>query len=228
VWLPNTERHLEAISCPACHTPGTTRRVNLRLYEGTAARQASEKVGVPQFVKLTNWADATGSGLDGRALWSLLQEFNRGNGEGKTVLRGRLEVQTGVQAHQLGEKALALKDCDTCHKQGAASFQTVSVTMAGPDGRPLRHDASQGILNSIESVGSVGGFYAIGSTRIKLLDILLLMALGAGIFLPLAHLSVKLISERKRERDALHKSLAAIDSGSPASTDNAGSGNTPS
>ena len=98
-WRPSPAR-------PAIR-PGTTRRVNLRLYEGTAARQASEKVGVPQFVKLTNWADATGAGLDGRALWSLLQEFNRGNGEGKTVLRGRLEVQTGVQAHQLGEKALA-------------------------------------------------------------------------------------------------------------------------
>ena len=228
-WLPNTERHLEAISCPACHSPGTTRRVNLRLYEGgNAPLQAAEKVGVPTFVKMANRADAAGSGLDARALWSLLQEFNSNGSATKVVLRGRLEVQTGVQAHQLGEKALALKDCDTCHKQGAASFQAVSVTMAGPDGRPLRHDASQGVLNSIESIGSVGGFYAIGSTRIKLLDVLLLMALGAGIFLPLAHLSVKLMSERKRARDALHNTLAAIDSGSPASPANAGSGKNPS
>ncbi|HMA06750.1 MAG TPA: cytochrome c3 family protein [Ramlibacter sp.] len=202
-WLPNTERHLEAISCPACHSPGTTRRVNLRLYEGgDAPHQAAEKVGVPTFVKMANSADATGAGLDARALWSLLQEFNRGNGEGKTVLRGRLEVQTGVQAHQLGEKALAVRNCDTCHKEGAASFQSVSVTIAGPDGRPLRHEASVGVLNSIESVGSIGGFYAIGSTRIKLLDVLLVMALGAGILLPLAHLSVKLLSERRRARNA--------------------------
>jgi predicted CXXCH cytochrome family protein len=212
VWLPNTERHLEAISCPACHSPGTTRRVNLRLYEGgEAPQQAAEKVGVPTFVKLTNVADATGSGLDARALWSLLQEFNRNGSSGKTVLRGRLEVQTGVQAHLLGEKALALKNCDTCHKEGAASFQAVSVTMAGPDGRPLRHDASLGVLTSVESIGSVGGFYAIGSTRIKLLDTLLLMALGAGILLPLAHLSVKLISERKRRRQAAEAGAASAD-----------------
>jgi hypothetical protein len=197
-WLPNTERHLEAISCPACHSPGTTRRVNLRLYEGNAPQQASEKVGVPKFVKLANWADPKGSGLDARALWSLLQDFNNNGTPGKTVLRGRLEVQTGVQAHQLGEKSLALKDCDTCHREGAASFQAVTVSMAGPDGRPLRHDASEGMLNSIESVGSVGGFYAIGSNRIKLLDTLLLMALGAGIFIPLAHLTVKLLTRRSR------------------------------
>lgn len=212
-WLPNTERHLEAISCPACHSPGTTRRVNLRLYEGgDAPQQAAEKVGVPTFVKMANSADVTGAGLDARALWSLLQEFNRGN-EGKTVLRGRLEVQTGVQAHQLGEKALAVKACDTCHKEGAASFQSVSVTMAGPDGRPLRHDARLGVLNSIESVGSIGGFYAIGSTRIKLLDVLLLMALSAGILLPLAHLSVKLMSERKRRQQA--QAAAASETSEP-------------
>lgn len=207
-WLPNTERHLEAISCPACHSPGTTRRVNLRLYEGSTPHQASEKVGVPKFVKLANWADTKGSGLDARALWSLLQEFNNSGAEGKTVLRGRLEVQTGVQAHQLGEKSLALKDCDTCHREGAASFQAVTVSMAGPDGRPLRHDASKGVLNSVESIGSVSGFYAIGSTRIKLLDTLLVMALAVGILIPMAHLTAKVMSKRRRAQHE-HASASA-------------------
>ena len=199
-WLPNAKRHLEAISCPACHSPGTTRRVNLRLYEGSAPQQAG-KVGVPTFVRLASAADASGAGLDARALWSLLQEFNRnGSGTGRTVLRGRLEVQTAVQAHQLGAKALALKDCDTCHRQGAASFQSVTISMAGPDGRPLRHQGSQGLLTSVESIGSVGGFYAIGSTRIKLLDVLLLLALGAGVMVPTAHLTLKWLTRRRRAR----------------------------
>jgi hypothetical protein len=209
-WLPNTERHLEAISCPACHSPGTTRRVNLRLFEGNTPHQA-ENVGVPKFVKLANSADGTASGLDARALWSLLQEFNSNGEERKTVVRGRLEVQTGVQAHQLGERSLAVKDCDTCHRQGAASFQAVTISMAGPDGRPLRHDASKGILNSIESVGSVGGFYAIGSTRIKLLDTMLVMALAVGILIPTAHLTAKVVTRRRRARQA-HADTAAASS----------------
>lgn len=206
-WLPNTQRHLEAISCPACHSPGTTRRVNLRLYEGSAPQQAG-KVGVPRFEK-TGPAGSGSPGLDARALWSLLQEFNQDGPAVKTVVRGRLEVQTGVQAHQLGAKALALADCDTCHRRGAASFQAVTVSMAGPDGRPLRREASQGILTSIESVGSVGGFYTIGSTRIVLLDVLLLMALAAGIALPGAHLAAKLYYRRQRERKALDVAAAA-------------------
>ena len=227
-WLPNTERHLDAISCPACHSPGTTRRVNLRLYEGSAPHQAAEKVGVPKFVKMTDWADAKGAGLDARALWSLLQEFNGNGSESRTVLRGRLEVQTGAQAHQLGEKALALRDCDTCHRAGAASFQAVTVSMAGPDGRPLRHDASKGVLNSVESIGSVGGFYAIGSTRIKLLDTLLVMALAAGILIPLAHLSVKLLSRRARARHTQDSALApSAPPGRPGGPDAGAGGNTP-
>jgi hypothetical protein len=209
-WLPNTERHLEAISCPACHSPGAKRRVNLRLYDGVA--QASEKVGVPQFQKIAHAADGTGTGLDARALWSLLQEFNGNNPDSKMVLRGRLEVHSGVEAHALGAKALATRDCDTCHRAGAESFQSVSVSMAGPDGRPLRHDASKGVLTSVESVGSIGGFYAIGSTRIRVLDTLLLMALGAGILIPLLHLSVKLTTRRARARQQPAAPADATDS----------------
>lgn len=216
-WLPNTERHLEAISCPACHSPGTTRRVNLRLYEGGAApQQAAEKVGVPQFVKLAATADPKGAGLDGRALWSLLKEFNLNGSETRTLVRGRLEVQTGIESHALGEKAQALKDCATCHRQGAASFQSVTISMAGPDGRPLRHDASTGILNSVESIGSVGGFYAIGSTRIKLLDVMLVMAVAAGVLLPGAHLTVKLLTARRRKAAAAAAAAAASETQEPA------------
>lgn len=67
-WLPNTERHLEAISCAACHSPDAKRRVNLRLYDGASHQQASEKVGVPQFKKIAHVADDKEIGLDGRAL----------------------------------------------------------------------------------------------------------------------------------------------------------------
>jgi uncharacterized protein YbaR (Trm112 family) len=205
-WLPNAQRHLEAISCPACHSPGTTRRVNLRLYEGGAPQQGG-KLGVPTFIRLTDAAGANG-GLDARALWSLLQEFNRDGTPARTVLRGRLEVQTGVQAHQLAAKALALRDCDTCHRDGAASFQSVAVSMVGPDGRPLRREATKGVLTSIESVGAIGGFYTIGSSRIKLLDALLLLSLAAGICLPGAHLAMKLYF-RRRQRERLAQAAGA-------------------
>ncbi|MBI5279033.1 MAG: hypothetical protein HY854_21540 [Burkholderiales bacterium] len=198
-WLPNSARHLEAIACAACHAPGATRRVDLRLFEAAPGGKAVEKVGVPQFVNFTSTAGT--AGLDGRALWSLLQDLNRDPAESRTFVRGRLEVANGVQSHSLA-KGKALKDCATCHKPGAAAFQGVTISMVGADGRPVRQAASAGILGSLESLGSVGGFYAIGSTRIKVLDWLLVMAVGAGIALPGAHLAAKLVTARRRARAA--------------------------
>jgi hypothetical protein len=199
-WLPNAERHFEAISCPACHAPTAQRRVNLRLYDGAGKQQVSEKTGVPQFERLARAADAKGMGLDERALWSLLNEFNRGGVDGQTTLRGRLEVRSGVQAHQLSEKSEAIKDCNTCHKAGAEPFQSVSVTIAGPDGRPLRHGIQKEVLNSLTAMESVRGFYAIGSTRIKLLDSLLVVVLLGSLSVPIGHMTIRRLFRSVRER----------------------------
>ena len=209
-WLPNAERHFEAISCPVCHVPTAQRRVNLRLYDSVTKRQVSEKLGVPQFEKRTNAADANDVGLDERALWSLLKEFNQDDAANKTILRGRLEVRSGVEAHQLSEKSKAIKDCDTCHKEGAEAFQSVTLTIAGPDGRPLRHGVQKEVLNSLVSMESVRGFYAIGGTRIKQLDTLLVLVLLASVGGPFAHLTIKWLSRKIRAKHVAE--LAAANS----------------
>ena len=211
-WLPNTGLHFEAISCPACHAPAAHRRVNLRLYDGPAAakKQISEKRGVPQFVESARAADANNLGLDERALLSLLKEFNQDGDNSKAVLRGRLEVRTGVEAHQLSDKSKAIKDCDTCHRAGAEAFQSVSLTIAGADGRPLRHGVQKEVLTSLQSMESVRGFYAIGSTRIKLLDTLLILVVLGSIGGPLAHMTTKWLFKRFREKQAAEQRAAEL------------------
>jgi hypothetical protein len=200
VWLPNAERHFAAISCPACHNPDAQRRVNLRLYDDVSHQQMSEKTGVPQFNQRTDASDANHLGLNERALFSLLKEFNQGGSNAKTVLHGRLEVISGVQAHQISAKSRAIKDCNFCHKEGATPFQSVTLTIAGPDGRPLRHGVQKDVLSSLQSIDSVRGFYAIGSTRIKLLDILLVLVFFGALSVPIVHMTVKRLFKRMRER----------------------------
>jgi hypothetical protein len=56
------------------------------------------------------------------------------------------------------------------------------------------------VLNSLLSVESIRGFYVIGSTRIKLLDTLLIMVVLGSIGGPLAHMAVKRFFKKHREQ----------------------------
>jgi predicted CXXCH cytochrome family protein len=200
-WLPNAERHFEAVSCPACHVPGAKRKVDLRLFSNDKQQRITEQAGVPQFIGRARSADGKEKGLSALELQDLLREFNpAGTDQSKTTLRGRLEVSTGVEAHQLAEKSQAIRDCATCHQQGAAPFQSVTVSIIGPDGRPLRHEANKEVLNSPISVEAVGGFYVIGGTRIKALDILLVLALLGGVSVPIGHLTLTWLFKRNAKR----------------------------
>ena len=217
-WLPNAGRHLETVSCAACHAPQARRKVDLRLYDAAGQKRVAEKAGVPQFETRARFADAKGLGLDALALQSLLKEFNRDSPDAKTTLRGRLEVRTGIEAHQLADKSQAVHECATCHRAGADPFQSVTVSIVGPDGRPVRYGAQKEVLNSVVSVDSVGGFYAIGGTRIKLLDVLLVLALAGGIAVPVGHQTLAWLFRRyaQKIRDRASRSLLTATESPPA------------
>ncbi len=200
VWLPNAGQHFETVSCPVCHSPTAKRKVDLRLYNNSAKERVAEKEGVPQFENQARLADRRGVGLDAMALRSLLQGFNREGANDQVTLRGRLEVSTGIEAHRLARSAHAVRDCASCHQQGAGAFQSVTVSIVGPDGRPVHYGAKPEVLHSVISMDSVGGFYAIGGTRIKLLDWLLVLALIGGIGGPLGHMTVRWLFKRYAKR----------------------------
>ena len=199
-WLPNARQHLQTVSCSACHAPGAKRKVDLRLYDSAAQKRIAEKEGVPQFEIRVRAIDSEGKGLDVNELQSLLREFNGGRMEGKAILRGRLEVSSGAEAHQLADKTRAMGQCESCHRKGSDAFQSVTVSIAGPDGRPVRYDAQREVLSSALSVESIGGFYVIGGTRIKLLDMLVVLALLVGIGMPVVHLTLGWLSRKYAKR----------------------------
>lgn len=210
VWLPSAGQHFEAISCAVCHAPYAQRRVNLRMVDSLGGKQILEKKGVPRFDRLTKAADGSDFGLDAKELSSFLKEFNLDNPGGKAILSGRLEVRSGLQSHQLSEKEQAIKDCKVCHAAGAVPFVSVVLSIAGPDGRPLLQGVEKEVLTSAASFGSMRGFYAIGSTRIKLLDYLLVLVLLGVLCVPVAHLAAHRLFKRKR--DALNAARLKADS----------------
>ncbi len=187
-WLPNVDLHFTVVSCPVCHVPTANRVVDLILYNNATQRQSPGPVGLPRFQGLTA---APGQGLDPATLMTLLTALNPPGMAGTTSIKGRLELSTGVEDHELTFAAKAIRECGTCHREGASAFQSVVVSVAGPAGIPIRYDANKEVLNSVLSLGSVGGFYAIGGSRVTFLDVLLVLALLGGIGGPLAHLAAR-------------------------------------
>jgi len=194
-WLPDAALHFEVVSCPACHVPAAPRRVDLQLVDSGARTRLAEKAGVPTF-------QTPGPSVDAIALYNLLRQSDNGH----AALRGRLEVGTAEQIHQLAPKSQAIHDCHTCHSPDADAFRSVTVSVAGPDGLPIRYATDQDVLRSVMSIGSIGGFYAIGATRIGLLDVLLILAVLVGIGVPAAHLLLGAVVKRHlRARDAARR-----------------------
>ncbi len=204
-WLPNAGLHLDVVTCPACHVPGAQRQVDLMIYDNQSKAQVGEQQGVPVFEPRAGAAPGDET-LDALALWRIVTALNPKDNPGKVTLRGRLEVRTGPEAHQLGDKSKALSNCNACHREGSDAFQNVTISIAGPDGRRIRQEASPGVLTSVISTASVGGFYAIGSTRIGLLDALILLAFLGGAGFAVAHGGTRIAFKRYLQA---HPELAA-------------------
>jgi hypothetical protein len=198
-WLPNAGLHLEIVSCAACHAPGAQRMVDLRLYDGTAKKWVSEPADAPYFENLARSVDIDANGIDANELRVLMAQINRDGIAPPKTLRGRIELRTGIEAHRLSDKTKAIKDCASCHRQGAEPFQKVTVSIVGADGRPVRYDAHEDVLTSALSVESLREFYAVGGTRNRLLDALVVLAVLGGLAVPIGHQTLKWIV-RKRLR----------------------------
>jgi hypothetical protein len=66
---------------------------------------------------------------------------------------------------------------------------------------------------------SVRGFYAIGSTRIKLLDYLLILVVLGATSVPLVHMTVKRLFKGVREKLEAERLATAQKAGQKASND---------
>jgi len=196
-WLPNSNRHLDTIACPVCHSPMAERAVDLRLYDKQSGKLVSETAGNPQFEEKLRSIDTDGDGLDPLELWTMVRDANREDITADVALRGRMEVRSGVEAHQLAIKVDAVRECDTCHQQGASAYENVTVSIASPDGRRIRYAAGEETLTSAVSVDSISGFYTAGGTRIRLLDGFLILGVLAGLAIPVTHMSIRKFFKNK-------------------------------
>jgi hypothetical protein len=200
VWLPNAGMHLDAISCPVCHSPMAEKRVDLQLYDKLEQVPVGLDGKHEDLRGRLQAIDAGGDGLDPIELWKLVRQAGKEGTATEVVLRGRMEVTRGVDAHRIAPRLAAVRSCENCHEGDAEAFQHVTVSISRPDGRRQRMEADSDVLSSAISVDSIGGFYAPGGTRIKLLDGLLVLSVFGALAIPVGHVTLgKILKTRNRE-----------------------------
>ena len=94
----------------------------------------SDRDGTLQFERRARVADANGDGLDASEFRSLIADLER-SGQ-KVSLRGRIELRSGVDAHELPSKALAIRDCANCHDANAARSRASRSRFSTPTAVP--------------------------------------------------------------------------------------------
>jgi hypothetical protein len=201
-WLPNARLHLEAVSCAACHAPKGQRVVALRLEDEQTGRRLTEReVGDLLGSSVAQALDPTGRGISSLDLWTAMRqlETRRQASAAKLRIVGRLEVARGTDAHRLAVKGAAVRDCESCHRSGAAAFEQVALSLARDDGRPKDFNGSPKMLTEAGAMLSVHDFYAMGGTRSVILDWMLLAALAGGLSVVGAHLTARLWTARSRK-----------------------------
>jgi len=198
-WLPNSELHMTVVACPACHSPMAERGIDLELYDRLAEVPVGQNDSYDGMGERMQAAEESGESLDALGLWKLVRESSRQGQAVDVTLRGRMKVQTGVEAHRLAIKSSAVRNCDSCHRKGSAAFQNVTVSIANPDGRKQYFQADNEVLSSIMSVDPISSFYAMGGTRIKLLDGLVILGLIGGLAVPIGHMTIGRLLKKKRQ-----------------------------
>jgi hypothetical protein len=197
-WLPNATTHLASVSCPACHAPETERRIDLLLYDAEQATAVFSAGANEAMQKRLDEMDKSGDALSSVELWRLMRGGEVAGMPEDVTVRARMKVASGVEAHLIAPRDMAVRSCESCHDRNSAAFENVTVSISRPDGRAQRIQAESSVLSSPISVGSVGGFYAPGGTRIVALDWLLILAILAGLAVPVGHILLGRMVRKKK------------------------------
>lgn len=208
-WLPNSALHLSAVACAACHSPDSEKGIYLRLYDQNTGvpfteEQMLELLGI-NYEGLSGRMDAHGDGIDSSELWNIVKQLNRKGADARITFLGRMDISNGIDAHRLTIKKNAVKECDSCHNSNSDFFRSVTVAVVKADGRITRYDARPEVLGSMVSMLSIKNFYVLGSTRLRMLDWLGILMIFGGISLPIAHITIRILTSPVREAKRLNR-----------------------
>ena len=116
-WLPSAGQHLAAVTCPACHVPAARRRVDINFFDQRRKEQVSlDEVRRLLGPELARRFDEMEEGTESVGVWAILRELNRRGAAENRKFVIQVDALSGAEAHRIGSKATALRECAECHR----------------------------------------------------------------------------------------------------------------
>jgi predicted CXXCH cytochrome family protein len=191
-WLHNppfqektfVKMHFEKASCAACHAKAE-KEVVLSVVD--------RKTGRPYQLKqdLIKKFDLNKDGmLEQKELWELMAYLKQ---KENVTLDGKIDVSDKNAAHKILSKNFALRNCAGCHNPSANFKVTLEKKV------PVERAA----INSFNIIPNMRNFYAIGLTKVRILDIIFVLAVLAGLGFAFGHIGLRIITTpiRRKRRE---------------------------
>jgi hypothetical protein len=206
-WLPQKETHFAFVECAVCHAPDSPRYIALRFFDLVSKKFFSD----------TELLKALGTDYDGfmdlvdqnkdkiistdeveNIIFLLRQKEIRG------TFHGELVVEMVPTVHHVNRGG-ANRECEQCHNPESPFFQEVYMCLNKEDGTREHFKVERNVLESYY----VNHFYALGGTRVRLLDRIGLALIIGGICVVMGHLSVRVATAPGRKRKKKKDEFAA-------------------
>ena len=197
-WLPNAEAHFDSVSCTVCHVSGEYKRsIYLRLTDGTSGDMISDSAMRGAMKDPARGpANSRNTHLDPEQLWKIYRELNAR--EQKVKMSGTVGLNDSHDAHYLVPKGSAVRQCEWCHTANAEFFSSISLAVKGVDGRETFYNVDSAALGSMFVMLPLNQFYAIGSMRQQVFDVMGALMIMGGLAVPVLHGGIRMLTARSR------------------------------
>ncbi|MBU0729810.1 MAG: hypothetical protein KKE17_11995 [Proteobacteria bacterium] len=197
-WLPQMDTHFAFVECTVCHAPEVPRYVNIRFQD----------LKTNKFLSGEEFLAVLGTDSDGfmalvdedkneiidvnefeDLVFLLLEKDVRG------TFHGEIVVAIEPIVHHVN-RGVANRACEMCHMPTSPFFENVRFSLSREDGTSQNYVVERKVLETYY----MNHFYALGGTRIRLLDQigLALVVGGAGIII--AHLTLRILTIPARKQ----------------------------
>ena len=198
-WLPQKKEHFSFVECVVCHVPEAPRYIRLSFFDLVTNKfytgQETLKILGIDKTEFMHMLDTNKDGIINVGEFENLELILRQKNV-HAIFHAELVAEMHPSVHQVN-KGTAEKDCKTCHSANSPYFSAVTLVLPKDDGSADHFQVDRAVLESF----SLRHFYALGGTRIKLLDKIGFLLVAGGLCAVAAHLSIRIATIPLRRKN---------------------------